>query len=85
MTFEGKVANRTAVKTVKEYVNTLCGKCAKLIPLPEDIIVGSKKSGYYICKSYLATEHFVYETKSGNAICYCSEYCARKHNHRFTK
>lgn len=85
MIFEGKVANRLKIKYYKNSGTTICGKCRTEIPWPEEIQVGSKKSGYFYCQSYLNTDHFVYETQGGDAICYCSKYCANKHNHRFRK
>jgi len=85
MEFEGKLANRIW-PNVSIGGKPKCGKCRKVLPKTEDIVIGnkSKKSTMaFVCQSYLGTDYYVYETRSGGSICYCSKYCAKKHNHRF--
>ena len=76
---EGKLANRA-------WTTPRCEKCKKDIPKPEAIVIGNRMKNaehVYVCQSYLGTDYFIYETTGGLAACYCSEYCAKKHNHRF--
>lgn len=84
MSVEGKIANRTMIKRPKTDGKTLCERCETLIDQPTDTTFSDNGTTLYL-KSYIGTDKFVYESRSGNAICYCSKYCARKHNHRFTK
>ena len=82
--FDGKIANQQPkiknLTTAKSY----CEKCNKLIeaPLRNYITVGEKM---YLVFSYIDTSHYVYETKAGVAVAYCSKYCRDRHNHRFIK
>lgn len=81
MSLEGKIAN-----VCFAYYN--CGKCGKRLPEPESVVVGNKNMNStmaWICRTYLGTKYYVYETKNGYGICYCSKYCRNKHNHRFRK
>jgi len=91
---EGKIANLFPRKVLNGEV--ICGKCSKMFeaPIPASISLKDEKyktvenvSGYVGINvfTYYLTPRFIYESKSGRSICYCSEYCARKHNHRFTK
>lgn len=89
---EGKLANLFPRKTMNGTV--VCGKCSTNFEAPAKISVitpngetenGKPLSMVFQVHSYLGKERFIYESKSGRAVCYCSEYCARKHNHRFTK
>lgn len=81
---DGKIANQDPIIRISGTIN--CGKCSKLIPLPQRVIIDSKHTKQvFECASYIGTEHFIYETKSGTAVVYCSEYCRNKHNHRFSK
>ena len=81
---EGKIANQPINLKFKNVDKALCSKCRKLIDYPHSTVIRTK-GGKYFVYSYLETEHFIYETKSGDAVAYCSKYCASKHNHRFTK
>lgn len=89
---EGKLANLFPRRTINGTV--VCGKCTKNFEAPKQVslsfVSGTTVNGVnlytgYTLYSYLQTSRFIYESKSGRAVCYCSEYCARKHNHRFTK
>lgn len=84
---EGKIANRFR-PTSGRFEFTSCGKCNKQLPAPKLSIVSDKMSEpdhVLTCVNYIGTEHFVYETKGGKTIEYCSKYCRNKHNHRFTR
>ena len=79
MSIEGKIANAY-------HVQPSCGKCEKELVGAEVIVVGNKlmhSNMAWTCSSYLGTDHYIYETKNGRGVCYCSEWCAKKHNHRF--
>ena len=81
---EGKLANRVGLWTNK----VRCEKCRRVLPKPEDIVIGDKSNKptkWFYCMSYLGTKHLVYENRDGTFSCYCSSYCAKKHNHRFHK
>ena len=89
---EGKLANLFPRRTM--YGTVVCGKCSTNFKAPVAISLmvpsGSIENGKTLSMvvnvhSYIGSERFIYESKSGRAVCYCSEYCARKHNHRFTK
>lgn len=81
---DGKIANQEP--TIRLSGKISCGKCSKLIPLPQRVVIESPHTKQvFDCASYIGTKHFVYETKSGTAVVYCSEYCRNKHNHRFNK
>jgi len=83
---EGKLANRSDVKGMKgSALHVRCEKCNVIMHKPETILIGNKKIGFFVCQSYLSEKNYVYESKSGYAVCYCSKYCAKKHNHRFKK
>lgn len=76
---EGKIANQDPT-----HIN--CEKCFVPIEAPVAITVNSKStSQMFFCKSYIGTQYYIYETKGGAAVVYCSEYCRNKHNHRFSK
>ena len=79
---EGKIANQTTFNRVNG--NICCAKCMKIIDKPETTFIPTK-SHTHLVSSYIGTPHFIYESKSGMAVTYCSKYCASKHNHRFTK
>lgn len=83
-TLDGKIANQTP--DVKLSGKTSCAKCFKKIAPPERVeVVSNSTSQVFVCASYIGKEHFIYESKSGTAVVYCSEYCRDKHNHRFNK
>lgn len=83
-TLDGKVANQTP--EIKLSGTTRCAKCCKTISSPERVeVVSNSTNQVFVCASYIGKEHFIYESKSGTAVVYCSEYCRNKHNHRFNK
>lgn len=80
---DGKISNqRCNIKLDDGKVR--CEKCSTLINKPNIIILNSPLTKEaFKCFSYIKTRHFIYETKVGISIVYCSDYCRRKHNHRF--
>ena len=78
--FEGKVANQSPRRNMSG--KSLCSKCSKLIPEPETNVVETKK-GIFLIYNYIKQEYFIYESRSGHSVVYCSDYCMKKHNHRF--
>jgi hypothetical protein len=89
---EGKIANQSPNRKLNStgYPSPVCAKCQKLVPNPATsyITVTTKtgdpdlKKAFY-CYNYLETPYYIYESKSGYAVVYCSKYCRDKHNHRF--
>lgn len=83
-TLDGKVANQTPEVKLSGLVS--CDKCFKKLSPPERVeVVSNSTNQVFICASYIGTPNFIYESKSGTAVVYCSEYCRNKHNHRFRK
>jgi hypothetical protein len=81
---DGKLANQSTIFRLSGKVT--CGKCCKSIKAPELAVVDNPSTKQvFNCASYIGTESFIYESKSGIAVVYCSEYCRNKHNHRFKK
>lgn len=80
---EGKLANQLPSK-LRLNGSVTCEKCGKVFNRPDPMIISAGNSVYDV-QSYLGTERFIYETKSGHSVVYCSDYCKRKHNHRFQK
>jgi hypothetical protein len=81
---EGKIANQAP--RIKMDGNVRCGNCSKLIPYPERIafpVSFGRLQHVYLTFSYIGTDYWIYETKSGMAVTYCSKYCRNSHNHRF--
>lgn len=77
---EGKIANQNT--WVKLNGSALCGKCRRCVNRPEftELKIEEKTFTMY---HYIGTKNFIYETKRGIAVVYCSDYCRKKHNHRF--
>ena len=85
--FDGKVVNQCPKWTyVSETPQHICEKCKIVVNKPENWVL-SKFNGEktYNAYSFIGKEEYIYETKSGTAVVYCSEYCRNKHNHRFGK
>ena len=83
---EGKIANQSPSRTIRGEVK--CSKCSKLVDIPEYgalKIEKDSKEEHLIVYSYLHKQQFIYETRKGRAVVYCSKYCRDKHNHRFQK
>lgn len=79
---DGKIANQSP--DIKLSGTVSCAKCCKKIKPPKKVEVKEDfLDKVFTCASYIGTEHYVYETKSGTAVVYCSIYCRNKHNHRF--
>jgi hypothetical protein len=90
---EGKIANQAPkIRLNSGYPKPVCEKCQKLIDNPTTIYINvTIEKGdpdlrkAFFCYSYLETPNWIYESKSGSAVVYCSKYCRDKHNHRFNK
>lgn len=82
---DGKIANQQT--DINMSGKSKCSKCNKLIPKPNPTIVNDtlNTNQVFNCSSYIGTKFFIYESKKGTAVVYCSEYCRNKHNHRFQK
>jgi hypothetical protein len=79
---DGKVVNQYANVKIDNTVR--CEKCSKIFSAPLTTTMLAPPRGYII-KHYIHLPYYIYETKSGIAVVYCSDYCRKKHNHRFTK
>jgi hypothetical protein len=78
--FDGKIANQRPQNIPK------CSKCGTELSQPDNgTFAETSGPSIYEAYSYLKTSFYIYETKSGRAVVYCSEYCRNKHNHRFQK
>lgn len=82
--FDGKIANQHPKITNYTTAKVKCEKCNKLIESPFRCF-SEFSNKVYLTFSYIGTSHYIYETKMGIAIIYCSRYCRDKHNHRFVK
>ena len=81
---DGKIANQETHIRLSGKIP--CSKCNKLLPVPNKAVIKSDAtSQVFNCSSYIGTSYFIYESKSGTAVVYCSQYCRDKHNHRFNK
>jgi hypothetical protein len=82
MILDGKIAGQHYKGGVSGKVR--CGKCYRLIDRPETDSI-EYDGNVQIVRHYLSLPYFIYETKLGFSICYCSDKCRRKHNHRFNQ
>jgi hypothetical protein len=80
--FDGKITNQKTKTFNYTSAKTTCSKCGKLIDAPKRLFVTLGDRAYAV-RSYLDTPFFIYETKKGTSAAYCSDYCRKKHNHRF--
>lgn len=79
---DGKIANQIVGRTMSG--KALCACCSIMIDPPGMI---DKKIGEetFLFSHYIRKEQYIYETKRGRAVVYCSDWCRRKHNHRFRR
>jgi hypothetical protein len=82
--FDGKITNQQPRITNYTSPKCVCEKCGKIIETPKSTEVKIEESSYTL-QSYLGTAHFIHETKMGTSVVYCSNYCRKKHNHRFNQ
>lgn len=82
--FDGKIANQAPRFTNYTSAKCHCAKCNKIIDTPK-VIDLKLEERLFTVRSYIGAKFYIYETKSGTAVTYCSQYCRDKHNHRFTK
>ena len=89
MITEGKIANQyPEMRFNSGHPMPTCSKCNKLIPKPAQQTLFiydefNQKHNFNIFH-YINKIYFIYESKRGSAVVYCSEYCRNKHNHRFS-
>jgi len=82
--FDGKVSNQAPAANMSG--KALCAKCSKQLVKPLTANFTTKNQSEEICwevHHYLQQAQFIYETRKGVAVVYCSRYCRDKHNHRF--
>lgn len=82
--FDGKVTNQCPRLLNYTSSKSTCAKCGKIIEAPKVSYIELNNKVYCI-RNYLDSPHFIYETKIGISVVYCSDYCRKKHNHRFQK
>lgn len=84
---DGKIANQSPMRIMSGEVK--CSKCCKILPFPTNSILNKELSNgmkfVFLIWDYFDLPYFIHETKSGTAAVYCSDYCRRKHNHRYNK
>lgn len=90
MKIEFKIANQAPrLRFNSGDPKPTCGKCNTLLNRPLSQIMYALDNKYlkhqFSTFNYLATPHFILDTKSGYSIVYCSEYCMKKHNAKFRK
>jgi hypothetical protein len=61
-----------------------CAACNVLLDRPEHTQIKLKERLQALF-SYFDKEYFIFETKSGYSVVYCSKECRDQHNHRFVK
>jgi hypothetical protein len=88
MNTEGKITNQTPrFRFNSGDPKPTCSKCNTLIERPTTQTLFIKdnfnQKHNFAIYHYVKRPHFIYESKSGCAVVYCSEYCRNKHNHRF--
>ncbi len=66
-----------------------CGKCDTLVdrPFQSGIRVRDKNNilHFFTIYTYITKPYFILDTKSGYSVVYCSDYCMKKHNAKFTR
>lgn len=82
--FDGKVSNQSPRFVNYTSAKCICAKCGKVIESPDSTELKIGESSYTV-RSYLTTPYFIHETKMGTSVVYCSNYCRKKHNHRFNQ
>lgn len=76
---DGKISNQSPRTKIGKV---LCAKCSKIISHPDYATLSlASEGGAYFIRHYIGTPHFIFDTKSGKAVTYCSAYCKDKHRH----
>jgi hypothetical protein len=78
---DGKIVNQPVKKRMDGQV--LCGRCSKAIKAPTKLVLSLNHQKAIFVHHYIGSESYLYETKKGYAVMYCSNECRRKHNHRY--
>jgi hypothetical protein len=100
MVIEGKISGQPYRRRFNSGdPKPTCAKCNRLISNPVQTTISPSKPYYnlidgklefkrqcnQIAYSYMTTTYYIYESKSGWSVIYCSKKCRDKHNHRFNK
>lgn len=62
-----------------------CESCGTFMIVPKFGVITLDFKKQMTCYHYINEDHYIYETRSGTSIVYCSDKCRKKHNHRFVK
>jgi len=85
MFLEGKVsAQPIHMRFNSGNPQPLCDNCRTLVEKPKKVGCNFK-TRMQLLFSYFDTPYFIYESKSGYSVIYCSKECRDQHNHRFNK
>lgn len=87
---DGKIANQRPWQVVG---GQLCSACRSMMPIPTRSEINGPLNEIFHVYHYLVNPEsknkqfdcYIYESKSGRAVTYCSDECRRRHNHRFHK
>lgn len=86
---EGKISNQAPRRKMGGHT---CGNCCRIHPAPEITTIKGVEATFNIYHYMVNVETknpnydcYIYETKCGTAVTYCSDRCRRLHNHRFKK
>ena len=80
---EGKLSNQFPKHRYNSGNPTVICECCKTVfESPEQTVIRIEGALVQMF-SYINSTRFIYESNSGSAVVYCSDYCRRKHNHRF--
>ena len=90
MKIEFKIANQyPRLRFNSGDPKAVCGKCNTLVDRPCTSTLKVKDNNnvlhFFVMHNYITTSHFILDTKSGYSVVYCSEYCMKKHNAKFTR
>lgn len=78
---DGKIVNQPVKKMMDGRVR--CARCNIVFKAPSKIVLSLTACTAIFINHYIGKEQYIYETKKGYAVMYCSDECRRKHNHRF--
>lgn len=78
---DGKVVNQPIRKRMDGQV--ICSRCSLRFKAPSKVVMSLTAKTSIFINHYIGEDYFVYETKKGHAVMYCSDDCRRKHNHRY--
>lgn len=90
MNYEDKIANQTPrYRFNSGDPKPTCSRCNRLVdrPTQQNVFITDNlhQKHTLIVFHYINKPQFILETKSGRAAIYCSKYCMKKHNAKFTR